>query len=170
MAANLVRVYLPATVPLVASLSEAQDWGQPPVTAHAVTAELREWYTEGDEEELEYAAFIRAAQDALRLLHDDPDAPRRRVVISADVPAELVIVESRALGTSGVRLNAAVPRAAVAAFHVDEPEAVPAVAAAAEAAVLAAGGDEDAQFTVDSVEDLDLLWYSPEELDQLLRS
>jgi hypothetical protein len=37
------------------------------------------------------------------------------------------------------------------------------------AAVLAAaGGDADAQFTVDGAEDHDLLWYDPTELDVLL--
>ncbi|MFD0821913.1 DUF6912 family protein, partial [Micromonospora zhanjiangensis] len=58
----------------------------PAAGAHAVTPALREWYAEGDEEELEYVAFTRAAQDALRLLRDDAGAPRRRVVVSADLP------------------------------------------------------------------------------------
>jgi len=31
------------------------------LVAHAVTPALREWYAEGDEEELEYVAFTRAA-------------------------------------------------------------------------------------------------------------
>lgn len=167
MANDLVRVYLPATVKLVAALRAADEL--PGTTAHAVTPALREWYAEGDEEELEYVAFMRAAQDALRLLRDDPSAPRRRVVVSADVPASQVVTESRDLGTSSVRLNDAVRRAAIAAFHVDEPEAESVVAEAAEVVERAAGGDPDAQFTVDSAEDLDLLWYAPEELDELLR-
>ncbi|MEU8075796.1 hypothetical protein AB0B31_10100 [Catellatospora citrea] len=167
MANDLVRVYVPATVPLVAALRDADEL--PGATAHAVTPALREWYAEGDEEELEYVAFMRAAQDALRLLRDDPAAPRRRVVVSADVPSNQVTVEDRDLGTSTVRLNGVLRRAAIAAFHVDEPEAEPVVAEAAEVVERAAGGDPDAQFTVDSAEDLDLLWYAPEELDELLR-
>ena len=39
-----------------------------PPEVHAVTPDLREWYAEGDEEELEYVAFTRAAQGALRVL------------------------------------------------------------------------------------------------------
>jgi hypothetical protein len=155
-------------MPLVASLGSAEVYGAAPLTAHAVTPGLREWYAEGDEEELEYVAFLRAAQDALRLLRADPDAPRRRVVISADVPATDVAAASQDLGSSAVRLAGPVPRAAIAAFHVDDADAEQAVQAAAEVVELAASGDPDAQFTIDSAEDHDLLWYAPEELPELL--
>ena len=33
----------------------------------------------------------------------------------------------------------------------------------------AVAGDADAQFTVDSAEDHDLLWYAPEELGEMLK-
>ncbi|HEX6682044.1 MAG TPA: hypothetical protein VF062_04585 [Candidatus Limnocylindrales bacterium] len=166
--ANLVRVYLPATIPLIAALREGGELSRPAGTAHAVTPALREWYTEGDEEELEYVAFSRAAQEALRLLRADPQAPRRRVVISADVPEAAVTIGNQDLGTSEVRLATPVPREAIASFHVDDRLAEPDVAAAAEAVEEAAAGDPDAQFTVDSAEDHELLWYAPEELDDLL--
>ena len=136
--------------------------------AHAVTPLLREWYTEGDEEELEYVAFTRAAQDALSLLHEDRGAPRRRVVISADVPDEAIAIELVELGSSVVRVVADVPFRNVAAIHVDSVEAQADVAAAADAVVAAASGDEDAQFTVDGAEDHELEWYDVSELDQLL--
>lgn len=166
---NLVRVYLPATMPIVASLrDQAQLRLDGP--AHAVTPALREWYIEGDEEELEYVAFSRAAQEALRLLHHDPQAPRRRVVISVDVVPGDVEAKSQDLGSSEVRLNAAISKDAVASFHADEAGAEPDVAAAAEVVEQAASGDEDAQFTVDSAEDHELLWYAPEEMDHLLQS
>ena len=73
MTDELVRVYVPATVPMLAQLREQ---GLSGAEAHAVTPTLREWYAEGDEEELEYVAFTRAAQDALLLLRQDPSAPR----------------------------------------------------------------------------------------------
>ena len=82
----LIRVYVPATVPMLAQLRAAGRWADGPMVVHAVTPALREWYAEGDEEELEYVAFTRAAQGALRLLRHDPTAPRRRVVVSADRP------------------------------------------------------------------------------------
>ncbi|WP_020520102.1 DUF6912 family protein [Catelliglobosispora koreensis] len=164
----MMRVYLPATTAHLAQLREAAEISQPGVAAHAVTPALREWYAEGDDEELEYVAFTRAAQEALRLLHSDHEAPRRRVVISADVVPNVVTVVNQDLGTSAVQLAYPIPLNAVAAIHIDAAEAETDVAAAAEAVDAAAAGDPDAQFTVDSAEDHELLWYAPEELNDLL--
>ncbi len=162
-----VRVYLPATLSGLAGLRRQGELGPPPLTAHAVTPALREWYAEGDEEELEYVAFTRAAQGALRLLRADPAAPRRRVVVSVDLPPGALGQPDQELGSSEVRLTAAVPLAAVAAIHVDGSAAEPAVAAAADVVAEAAAGDPDAQFTVDGAEDHELQWYDVTELDQL---
>ncbi|HCT79224.1 MAG TPA: hypothetical protein DGG94_18695 [Micromonosporaceae bacterium] len=151
-------------------LREAAEIEPAAVAAHAVTPALREWYIEGDEEELEFVAFSRAAQEALRLLHADPTAPRRRVVISADLPQQAIQTDNQDLGTSAVRLTVPVALAAIAAFHIDAAEAETDVAAAAEAVDAAAAGDPDAQFTVDSAEDHDLLWYAPEEIGEVLKS
>ncbi|GIH07076.1 hypothetical protein Rhe02_51430 [Rhizocola hellebori] len=167
---NFVRVYIPATVPLAASLQDGPELKVPAAPVHAVTPALREWYAEGDQEELEYVAFSRAAQEALRLLHADPGAPRRRVVVSADMPEAAVQIESQELGSSAVRLSLPVALSAIASFHIDAAQAESDVAAAAEAIEAAAAGDGDAQFTVDSVEDHDLLWYAPEELGDMLKS
>ncbi|PZF90481.1 DUF6912 family protein [Micromonospora deserti] len=167
MTDELVRVYVPATVPMLAMLREQ---GLAAAEAHAVTPALREWYAEGDEEELEYVAFTRAAQDALQLLRADPGAPRRRVVVSADLPAAAVSRGNAELGSSTVRLNAPVPVTAVAAIHLDGAEAVEDVAAAANVVTEALAGDPDAQFTVDGAEDHELEWYDVTELDLLLRS
>jgi hypothetical protein len=165
MTDQLVRVYLPATVPMLAVLREQGALGAG--EAHAVTPNLREWYAEGDEEELEYVAFTRAAQGALRLIRADPAAPRRRVVISADLPAKAVQRGDSGLGSSGVRLEAPVPVAAVAAIHVDGASAAADVDAAASAVDQALAGDPDAQFAVDGAEDHELEWYDVSELDSL---
>ncbi|MEV0268688.1 hypothetical protein AB0H43_07930 [Hamadaea sp. NPDC050747] len=166
MAEGKVRVYLAATLPM---LAEARTAGEvAPVAAHAVTPALREWYVEGDEEELEYVAFTRAAQDALRLLHADAAAARRRVVVSADVAAGAVRQQDGELGSSAIQVSAAVRLTDVAAIHVDDADAESAVAAAAEVVDQAAAGDPDAQFTVDSAEDHELLWYAPSELADVL--
>ncbi|SCL19863.1 hypothetical protein GA0070624_1856 [Micromonospora rhizosphaerae] len=167
MTDELVRVYVPATVPM---LSRLREQGLTAGEAHAVTPTLREWYAEGDEEELEYVAFTRAAQDALLLLRADPSAPRRRVVVSVDLPARAVGRVDGELGSSAVRLTEPVPVSAVAAIHVDGAEAADDVAAAAEVVAEAQAGDPDAQFTVDSAEDHELEWYDVTELDLLLRS
>lgn len=166
---RLRRVYLPATLPLLASLRRGDELRLPAgVPGHAVTASLREWYAEGDEEELEYVAFTRAAQEALRLLRRDPGAPRRRVVISADLPVPAVAPVADELGASAVRLGEPVPLAAVVSVHVDGAGAESDVAAAAEVVDDAAAGDPDAQFTVDGAEDHELEWYDVSELDQLV--
>jgi hypothetical protein len=161
-----VRVYLPATLPVLATLKERGEL-DPPAEAHAVTPNLREWYAEGDDEELEYVAFTRAAQGALRLLRVDGTAPRRRVVVSVDVPASVVRGSDQELGSSLVDVARAVPLAAVAAIHVDGARAETDVAAAAEVVAEALAGDPDAQFTVDGAEDHELEWYDPSELGQL---
>jgi hypothetical protein len=161
------RVYLPATLPQLAALKQGKELRLPDhLTGHAVTPELREWYAEGDEEELEYVAFTRAAQDSLRLLSRDPSAPRRRVVVSVDLPR---VAPARAeLGSSAVRVDGSVRLADVAAVHVDGAGAQADIAAAVEVVEAAAAGDEDARFVVDGAEDHELEWYDVSELGQLL--
>jgi hypothetical protein len=161
-----IRAYLPATLLALAALRECGELA--PVEAHAVTPALREWYAEGDEEELEYVAFTRAAQAALRLLRRDPHAPRRRVVVSVDVPAGRLAKGDDELGSSTVRLAGPVPLSAVAAIHVDAAGAEADVDAAAQVVEEAQAGDPDAQFTVDGAEDHELAWYAVSELDDLL--
>jgi hypothetical protein len=164
---DLVRVYVPATVPMLAALRAEGRLGDGPTVAHAVTPALREWYAEGDEEELEYVAFTRAAQGALQLLRHDPAAPRRRVVVSADVPSAALVREDVELGSSTVRLPGPLALADVASIHVDDPDAAEEIAAAAEMVEEALAGDPDAQFTVDGAEDHQLAWYAVTELDEL---
>ncbi|MET7393544.1 hypothetical protein ABZS66_08635 [Dactylosporangium sp. NPDC005572] len=167
MTTDLTRVYLPATLAQLAVLRESGEL-PPPAEAHAVTPALREWYAEGDEEELEYVAFTRAAQAALRLLRHDGKAPRRRVVVSADLPGAALTMNGLDLGSSRVEVGGKVPLRVVAAIHVDGADAEADVAAAAEVVEEAEAGDPDAQFTVDGAEDHELEWYDPSELDQLV--
>src|SRR5215468_256160 len=115
-----VRVYVPATLPLLARLRADERLALPSgSTGHAVTPELREWYAEGDEEELEYVAFTRAAQDSLHLLRHDPQAPPRRVVLAVDLPAEAAVPVDRDLGSSTVGFGGQVSLTDVASIHVD---------------------------------------------------
>lgn len=166
---RVTRVYLPATIPLLATMRARGRLALPTAAVgHAVTPELREWYAEGDEEELEYVAFTRAAQAALTLLRHDPQAPPRRVVIATDVSADQVVPVDRSLGSSAVRAGDLVELADVAAIHVDGQEAEEDVRAATEVVEEAAAGDPDAMFTVDGAEDHELEWYDVTELDQIL--
>jgi hypothetical protein len=165
---DLVRVYVPATVPMLAEMRSSGQLGSGPTVAHAVTPALREWYAEGDEEELEYVAFTRAAQAALQLLRHDAKAPRRRVVVSADVVSSALAREEVELGSSTVRLPLPVSLKEVASIHVDSAGAAEDVGAAADVVEEAQAGDPDAQFTVDSAEDHELEWYAVTELDELI--
>ncbi|HEY1485733.1 MAG TPA: hypothetical protein VGF84_06495 [Micromonosporaceae bacterium] len=174
MTDQTIRVYLPATLsmlrPLAARGDIAGDGPSARLPAHMVTPLLREWYVEGDEEELEYVAFTRAAQAALQLLRADPKARRRRVVVSADVPAASIVGSEAELGSSLVQLAAPLPYAAIAAIHVDGASAEEDVTAAADVVEEALAGDPDAQFTVDGAEDHQLAWYDVTEIDQILVS
>jgi hypothetical protein len=164
---ELVRVYVPATIPMLAALKASGQLGAGPTVAHAVTPALREWYAEGDEEELEYVAFTRAAQAALQLLRHDPAAPRRRVVVAADVASSALVREDIELGSSTVRLPQPVTLTEVASIHLDGTSAAEEIAAAAAVVEEALAGDPDAQFTVDGAEDHELEWYAVTELEEL---
>ena len=162
-----MRVYLPATLRLLADVQASGAYRVPAgLTAHAVTPALREWYTEGDAEELEYAALLDAARSSLRALGADSTAGRRRVVMAAEVPdSALAPAEGE---PSAVALVADVPLDDVVSVHVDERDAEPAVAAAVEALAAADAGDEDAQFVVDGADGYDLLWYDATEIADLV--
>jgi hypothetical protein len=162
-----VRVYLPATLPRLAAVAAAREAGPPPLSAFAVTPALREWYAEGDAEELEYAAFADAARASLRLLAQDPAAPRRRAVLAADLP-DAAVAPADGPARSAVLVTRPVPLAAVASVHVDDEAAAAAVAAAALAVAAADAGDDDAEFTVGTAEDHELAWYATQELPDLL--
>jgi Family of unknown function (DUF6912) len=167
-----VRVYLPTTEALLATRLSAPgapdggvaiaDAGQ---LAFAVTPALREWYREGDLEELEYVAMTHAAKASLRLLAtraDGSDRPRR-VVLAADV-ADGDARPQPDVDMAAVRLDTAVPLDAIVSAHVDDPGAAPEVAAALAALDSADAGDGDAAFLLDGLDDHELQWYAASEL------
>jgi hypothetical protein len=162
-----VRVYLPSTLHgLRQLLAEGAVQGSP-LTAFAVTPGLREWYRGDDSEELEYAATLEAARSSLRALDDDPTAPRRRVVLAADVPdSSVTIRDDRDRGVVEVGIPVTFDR--VAAAHVDDAEGEGTIAAAAAAIFAADLGDPEAQDRVDDAEGLGLSWYATQELPILI--
>ncbi|MBL7499132.1 hypothetical protein I6A84_41700 [Frankia sp. CNm7] len=159
-----MRVYLPST--LTAARTALADRAVPAGLAFAVTPAVREWYAQSDLEEMEYAALLAAARACLRLLDADALAPRRRVVFVADVDDGTVRVRDD-LDRGVVEVTGTIPLAKVRAVHVDDPEAEPAVAAAAAAILEADLGGEDAAFVVDGAEGHELLWYATQELADL---
>jgi len=160
-----MRVYLATTMSGLARLLADESLESP--TAHAVTPGLREWYVEGDAEELEYAALTTAARASLRLLADDPAVPPRRVVVVAEV-ADATARPAPDVERAAVRLADPVPLRAVVSAHVDDAAAEDDVRRALAALTAADAGDEDAQFLVDGVEDHALGWYAAQEIGPLV--
>ncbi|WP_419995450.1 DUF6912 family protein [Streptomyces boninensis] len=167
-----MRVYLPLTLPSLADVHKAGELGPAPLTGYAVTPALREWYVSDNIEELEYAALTRAAAASLRLLAVEPDAPRRRVVLAAEVPDSAAsadpdhALDPAALGE--VRIDRAVSMKLAAAVHVDADDAEADIRAAADVLGAADQGDDDAQFTVDGADDHELLWFGVQEIPHLI--
>jgi hypothetical protein len=162
-----MRVYLPATLPALFQAVRDAQLGPAPLPGFAVTPDLREWYASGDQEELEYVAMMHAARASLRLLAADPAAPRRRVVIAADVPEDKVRHNSGFDEPTVVEITAPVPLARVVSGHVDDLVAMDDVASAVAAVDAADAGDEDARFVVDSAEGHELQWFATQELQYL---
>jgi hypothetical protein len=163
-----MRVYLPATLSALADLLRTETIGPAPVTGFAVTPTLREWYASGDLEELEYVAMTHAARASLRLLLSEPDTPRRRVVLAADVPDEQVGHNGGFDEPTVVVISAPVPLQRVAAGHIDDMLAVRDITDAVAALPAADKGDDDAQFAVDGAEGHELLWYATQELPHVI--
>lgn len=159
-----MRVYLAATLTTLADVLRDGEVGPPPLRAFAVTPAIRESYAQGDLEELEYTAMMHAARASLRLLEADPSAPRRRVVLAADVPEEQAEHKVGFGEPALVMISAPVSLTRVAAGHIDDMVAVADIGAAAAALAAADAGDDDAQFLVDGAEGHELLWYATQEL------
>jgi hypothetical protein len=179
-----VRVYLPSTLPDLSVRVQLDAAGAPAdpravvadpgETAYGVTPALREWYREGDLEELEYVALTHAARASLRLLASSGASGERRaagalrrVVLAVDVPDRDVVAAPH-VDVAAVRVGAPVVLEAIAAVHVDDPAAASDVEAAAGVVDAADSGDEDARFTVEGLDDHELQWYATQELGTLL--
>ena len=161
-----MRVYLPSTLPAVAGLLLIGEI-RPPVRGYAVTPALREWYSSGDIEELEYVAMTHAARQSLRLIAADQAAPRRRVVLAAEL-AEYQVTASTDFDEPGiVEISEPVLLRDVQSGLVDDVSATDQIAAAVTALAAADVGDDDAKFLVDGAEGYELQWYATQELGDL---
>lgn len=166
-----MRVYLPATFSILRELNDTGVINARNGYGFAVTPALREWYTEGEEEDLAEIAFDDASLASLRLLGvgDEEAFPHRRVVVSVDVSDDVVTLAPD-LGEAVVKLSPAqVPLDAVAAIHVDVEASEEATAKAIEAIDAADLGDEDAELIVGDAVDNFMAWYDPTELPVLVQ-
>lgn len=147
-----MRIYLPATV-----LDLAAADGLSPRLGHTLTPALAAELGVDDVETGEFAALQLAAWDSLDRLRAEPAAPRRRVVVAADVPG----AEPEGSAASAVSAPM-VPWSAVASLHLDEDSAE--VRDVLDR--LIADGDDAA---LAKARDLDLLWFDVAERDQVAR-
>ena len=164
-----MRVYIPATLPMLAELVADGSMQPRSGTAFAVTPALREAYAEGDDEELAEVALGEAARASLRLLSAESDdaGKLRRAVVVADAPTDAATARPD-LDDAVVRVSGRVSMDQVAAVYVDNAAAEPAVRAAIAVIDEADLGDEDAELTVGDAQDHDLAWYATQELPFLL--
>ncbi|NKY97531.1 DUF6912 family protein [Nocardiopsis alborubida] len=145
-------VFLPSTIPALARLLEEGRLEDVPLTAFAADPGPDE-----DVEEAEYEAMYAAARESLALLAAEPGAPRRRVVLAANMPDHVVERAGRSgRGVVRVGLTGAVPYKKLASAHVDDADAVADVAAAVQ------------DPSSDAVEDHELMWFAVQELRYLV--
>jgi hypothetical protein len=112
--------------------------------------------------------MMHAARASLRLLVTDPGAPRRRVVIAADMPEQQVATSAAGFDEATlVEVLTPVPLDRVVSGHIDGEVAMADVARAVAALPAADSGDDDARFVVDGAEGHELLWYASQELPHL---
>lgn len=176
-----MRVYIPATVPMLRELVTNRELRPIGDTAFAVTPALREAYASGDDEELAEVAMGEAARASLRLLaaeRDDADDSAdeaepaatgrpvyRRAVIAADVTGVKLRPD---LDDAVVKLAAPITYDQIGCVHVDLAEAEPEVAKAVDVVDAADLGDTDAEFVLGDAEDHQLAWYAAQELPFLI--
>ncbi|CAM4306262.1 MULTISPECIES: DUF6912 family protein [Corynebacterium] len=161
-----MRVYIPATFAMLEQLNEQgvlharNGWG------FAATPELTEFFTSGNQEEIEAVAFDDAALASIRLLAigDEERFPHRRVVVSVDVDA----TGEPDMGESVVKVAGPVELKDVAAVHVDVREAEDATKRATELIDAADLGDEDAELAVGDAQDNYMAFFDPSELPFLI--
>ncbi|MDO4910262.1 MAG: hypothetical protein Q3972_00775 [Corynebacterium sp.] len=163
-----MRVYIPATFDM---LHQLEEMGEMPIRmgyGFALTDALREQFTEGDEEEIDFFAFNDASLASLRLLTQPPLShfPFRRVVITADIDDSRLRPDPE-LSESLVHIDGNLAFKEILAFHVDTVEGETYVERALPLLDRAELGDEGAQLTVGDALDILLAWFDPSELGLL---
>ncbi|WP_194815745.1 DUF6912 family protein [Nocardia sp. XZ_19_385] len=175
-----MRVYIPATVPMLRTLVAEREIFPLGATAFAVTPTLREAYASGDDDELAEVAMMEAARASLRLLageRDDADdsgspaesEPSRPIYRRAVIAADVIGAKHRPdLDDAVVKLAGPLTYNQIASVHVDLADAEPQVAKAVDVIDAADLGDTDAEFVLGDAEDHQLAWYAAQELPFLL--
>lgn len=158
-----MRLYVPATLAELDSVT-GNKIDLSPRRAHAATSALVKAYeAEGvtDIEEVEYGAFMAAADDSLMLIAQQPEVPWKRFIISVDVPESAVKLAEvdEETPVSAVDIVKELGTTTIVCVHVDEPEAAEDIQGVFQ-------GNDDA---IISLNERDLLWYDNTELGDVPR-
>lgn len=145
-------IFLPSTVPALAAFLTEGRSAAAPLTAFAADPGPG-----GDSEEAEYEAMYAAAEESLRMLVADPKAPRRRVVLAAEMPDHIIEHQAhQADGVVRVSVQGTVPYKKLRSAHVDDEGVAADIAEAAQ------------DPTSDAAEDHELMWFAVQELRHLV--
>jgi hypothetical protein len=150
------RVYVPFTLERLPSLLETGRLGPVPFIGYAVTPDVVEQTVDSDEEQREHLVALVAARASLEQVVNDPAASWRRVVVAVDVD-DSALVACDGDSPAAVEISSPPELQDVAALFVDSEASEPLIALASQTRDL----------TV--VDDLDLLWFAPTELGDLVR-
>lgn len=142
-----MRVYIPVTF---IALRRAQSSGVLPSSGWRAHP-LQPADGDQDEDALEYQALRAAADDSLAELRSEPEAPRRRAVVVANIPDDWAEAEP----DGRVELTRRIPLERLLAVYADSADSSGAV-------VAALNGKESA------INDMDLLWFARQELAELV--
>lgn len=160
-----MKVYLPATAELFSSwlTSQAISTAQ----AFAVTDRLRRLFADAGDEELEYHVLAEAGEASLLLAASSANAateseavPVRRLVMVAEVES---VSEAPGEPAGAIATPDAIDWRRVTSLHVDDDDALAAVAAAV--AAIQAGSAADA---LDEVSGYELMWFDVTEARDVL--
>lgn len=166
-----MRIYVPATFSMLETLRTDQELALRRGIAFAVTGQLREFFSQtDDEEELAYQAYIDAARASLRLLSAGGETrfPHRRVVLTFEVDPARVDMDAID-DDSAVQVSPPVLSVDdLASIHIDIAGAEADTAEAIRVIDEADLGEDDAEHLLANCEDNELAWYDPVELPFLL--
>jgi len=161
-----MRIYIPGTFALATEWLASETFSVDHV--YAVTSTLREWYEQGDEEELEYVAAGVAAKESLYLISQESnDVTYRRLVLAFDVPDTSLGDELEPRGA--IRLIEPLKFSTLQSALIDGDDALIDVEIAATVLERATAGDGEAQFAVSQVDGHELLWFGPTEIEFVLQ-
>jgi hypothetical protein len=151
------RVYVPFTLERLPSLLADGELGPVPFVGYAVTPDVVAQTVDSDDEEREHLVALVAARASLVQVVNDPAASWRRVVVAVDVDGAALIACHDDDSPAAVEISRPPALQDVAALFVDGE--------ASETVVALASQTRD----LGMVDDLDLLWFAPTELGDLLR-